>query len=439
MAKLENFPGEILLVEDEAVSRIELARALRRKGFQVRQARTSHEAVQQAASSHPTVVLMDILLGDKEPDGIDAACEIQKAHPFISVIFISAYADDPLYRDKVQEKQLRVSAWLEKPINPSKLIDTLSFEMKKALIQQNLANAKALRVDSETSLRRASARDRKITQPIIQGLLSEVDESLEKPSDVENLADLKNPVKKPTQGQLSFEKRFGGQPPLADIFDISHELKNIFNQLALTLRNIQESMPLLGETKATRERISSALRGVDRGAELVKMMFHAARASEVDAPRVTIDLYGICRRAVEDLEPMTVANEVNCILQCDSEREAGEASKGRLIGYPDKILIAVKNTLQNAIEASPRLSQVRVEVSIGLDAAMIRISDCGQGISHSLQKKIFEPHFSTKTLEGSGLGLSIAKDIIERLHFGLIGVTSRKSGSCFSITLPFQR
>jgi two-component system NtrC family sensor kinase len=69
----------------------------------------------------------------------------------------------------------------------------------------------------------------------------------------------------------------------------------------------------------------------------------------------------------------------------------------------------------------------------------VRIVDDGCGISEENLTHIFDPFFSTKGEEGSGLGLSITYGIMEKLG-GKLDVMSKKGeGSTFTVTLPTKR
>jgi CheY-like chemotaxis protein len=82
----------IVLVEDEAIPALDMARQLRRLGYQVvAVASSGPQAIEQALTHHPDVVLMDIHL-QGAMDGIDAARHIQAAAP-IPVVYMSAHAD----------------------------------------------------------------------------------------------------------------------------------------------------------------------------------------------------------------------------------------------------------------------------------------------------------------------------------------------------------
>jgi CheY-like chemotaxis protein len=82
----------IVLVEDELISALDVARRLRRLGYQVvAVARSGPQAIEYALTHDPDVVLMDIhLQGDM--DGVDAARHIQASAP-IPVVYMSAHAD----------------------------------------------------------------------------------------------------------------------------------------------------------------------------------------------------------------------------------------------------------------------------------------------------------------------------------------------------------
>jgi len=74
-----------------------------------------------------------------------------------------------------------------------------------------------------------------------------------------------------------------------------------------------------------------------------------------------------------------------------------------------------------------------------MDDFILRISDTGKGIKKENMKLIFDPFFSTKGNEGSGLGLSVSYGIIKK-HGGDITIESRlETGTTVTITLPIKR
>jgi two-component system NtrC family sensor kinase len=64
------------------------------------------------------------------------------------------------------------------------------------------------------------------------------------------------------------------------------------------------------------------------------------------------------------------------------------------------------------------------------------MSDSGPGVSPQLRERVFEPFFTTKpTGIGTGLGLSLARDIVHR-HGGTLDIRDRASRCCFVVELP---
>ena len=95
------------------------------------------------------------------------------------------------------------------------------------------------------------------------------------------------------------------------------------------------------------------------------------------------------------------------------------------------------NLLKNACEACDRRTEKEIKIKIVSTTInkAITISDNGEGILPDVMDKIFVPFFTTKT-SGSGIGLSLCKQIMT-LHDGSINVKSESGkGSCFILTFP---
>ncbi len=83
---------------------------------------------------------------------------------------------------------------------------------------------------------------------------------------------------------------------------------------------------------------------------------------------------------------------------------------------------------------------ITIKTSASETSAHIAIGDNGNGMSEEVKNRVFEPFYTTKEVgKGSGQGLSIAYDIIEKQHHGNIQVNSETGvGTTFTITLPLQ-
>lgn len=97
----------------------------------------------------------------------------------------------------------------------------------------------------------------------------------------------------------------------------------------------------------------------------------------------------------------------------------------------------LENLIRNALDAMEGKGEIKAEVVDLGDQVAINLSDTGKGIPASKQKTVFQPGYTTKK-RGWGLGLSLAKRIIENYHKGKIFVSRSepKMGTTFSIHLP---
>jgi signal transduction histidine kinase len=104
--------------------------------------------------------------------------------------------------------------------------------------------------------------------------------------------------------------------------------------------------------------------------------------------------------------------------------------------YPEELTQVWSNLISNAIQAMNYQGDLKINVFAQDDQIIVEISDSGSGIPMDIQEKIFEPFFTTKSAgEGSGLGLHIVRQIIEK-HQGTIKVISQVGYTVFSVYLP---
>lgn len=113
---------------------------------------------------------------------------------------------------------------------------------------------------------------------------------------------------------------------------------------------------------------------------------------------------------------------------------------------PDQVIMAninlqlyswvIENLVKNAVDAMEGKGAIKIVLKQQKEQVYLQVSDTGKGIPKALQYKIFSPGFTTKK-RGWGLGLSLAKRIIEDYHSGKIGVLKSEigKGTTFQIIL----
>jgi signal transduction histidine kinase len=110
-------------------------------------------------------------------------------------------------------------------------------------------------------------------------------------------------------------------------------------------------------------------------------------------------------------------------------------------GYQNEYSQVILNILSNAkdilLERKIINPKIKIKIKSGEDHNILEIEDNGGGVEEKILDKIFEPYFTThhKT-QGTGIGLYMSKNIIEREMDGFITVKNTKEGACFTIKVP---
>jgi signal transduction histidine kinase len=178
-----------------------------------------------------------------------------------------------------------------------------------------------------------------------------------------------------------------------------------------------------------------------------KILDAAQRASALTGGMLGLARPGTDRRAATDL--VRLAEEVILLAGKDLQKgrvrlefQAEGRPHARVV--PAQIQQVLLNLLINARQAMPRGGTVRVRV--GRDAsgrlAEVSVADTGQGIAPEDLRRIFEPFFTTKAgpdasgLGGTGLGLTVCRDIVAA-HRGRLRAESHPGrGTTFTLLLP---
>lgn len=142
-----------------------------------------------------------------------------------------------------------------------------------------------------------------------------------------------------------------------------------------------------------------------------------------------IDIINLLNDISKLLEAMIENNNITLIKEFNSQQRY-------IKGDINKIKSVFTNIILNSVEAIKKSGYIRIKVENSTDSIFIYIEDNGSGIKNEDLDKIFNPFFTTKK-SGSGIGLSISKEIIEK-HGGKIEADVEKN-TVFKIKLPIYK
>ena len=108
-----------------------------------------------------------------------------------------------------------------------------------------------------------------------------------------------------------------------------------------------------------------------------------------------------------------------------------------VLASPDQVKQAILNIAINGLEVLPESGQLRIALERAGGTARVLIADDGPGIPPELRDKIFEMHFTTKET-GTGIGLYVARSIVESQGGTVEIVDSSAAGTTFAVTLPLH-
>jgi signal transduction histidine kinase len=220
---------------------------------------------------------------------------------------------------------------------------------------------------------------------------------------------------------------------LSSVGELASSVAHEFNNVIATIINFAR-IGLKGQTPAAQaQAFEKILRGGQRAAAVVNSMLGFARNNS--AGRENTDIVHL----MDEVLLLTEKDLAKHRIQLD-RRWHGRPWAVVVPGQIEQILV---NLIINARQAMPHGGRLRVEVGENPagDTVEITIADTGTGIPPEHLRQIFEPFFTTKQPDdtgrgGSGLGLSVCRQIIEQ-HHGRIRVESVVGkGSTFTVKLP---
>lgn len=166
---------------------------------------------------------------------------------------------------------------------------------------------------------------------------------------------------------------------------------------------------------------------IDRITNIVRSMLDSTRRP---VPRLeSVDINSLLAQILDATQPTLVARNVELQTGIAEDLPSIEAD-------PDQLQQVFINLINNSLDAMPLGGKLTVSTTLDTDSVLIVLADSGEGIAEDQIDLIFDPMFSTKRGRGTGLGLTIVKQIISE-HNGEVEVESDPGRqTTFRIRLP---
>ncbi|MFP3879748.1 MAG: ATP-binding protein [Dehalococcoidia bacterium] len=218
------------------------------------------------------------------------------------------------------------------------------------------------------------------------------------------------------------------------IGNISHELRTPLAGIKAMVETLHDGA--IDDMEVARDFLTRIDTEVDRLTQLVAELTELSRieTGEAELRREPVNLNQLAEEVVIQFGPQAERQRLSISEGLSAELPAVPVDKGR-------IRQVIANLVHNAIKFTPAGGRITVTSRVLEDSVVVDIADTGMGIAKEDQARVFERFYKgdkARTGEGTGMGLAIAKHVIEA-HGGNIWVVSEEGkGSTFSFCLPLR-
>ncbi len=206
---------------------------------------------------------------------------------------------------------------------------------------------------------------------------------------------------------------------------VAHEIRNPLNAIGILAQRLDIEFSPTADEPEYRHLVRTVVSEVQRVNTIIQRFLKFGRPPRLVPEKTDLDDF---------------VRSYAAVLQCEAENkgvgftvEAG--SNATVMIDREQMQQVLLNIVRNAVDATPRGGSITISAYLRAGKAVVAIADTGSGIAEGQLSEIFNLYFTTKE-EGSGMGLSIANQIVHA-HGGVIEVASREGGgSVFSVVLP---
>ncbi len=371
--------GTILVIDDDRGPR-ESLRILLKNNYQVLCADSVTGGIQMLDQCRPDAVVMDIRMPDK--NGIEGLREIRDVDPTVSVIMLTGFGTLETAQEAIR---LGATDYLKKPFDALEMEEVIGRNVERTRLERRRWRAE-------------------------QELTALNEQLVEELAQKEHMASL---------GQKSAEL----------VHDLRNPLTAVLGCVELLADQLRGSQEQLGTRwTETSEYLGMIEKNVLRCKEISDMWLSLGRRDPQHMKPAMVNLM--------------VADVVNGVINLAASRHTRvefepDPVSAEIAADSVQIFRALHNVLVNAIDAvSGREGLIRVSCSHRGALAEIRVQDNGCGMDSNQLQHAFDPYFTTKEFDGTGLGLFITRKVVEA-HRGTIELESRiNEGTTVTIRLP---
>jgi signal transduction histidine kinase len=245
-------------------------------------------------------------------------------------------------------------------------------------------------------------------------------------SDLEKAVNERTLELQETQVQLIHQEKMASVGMLAA--GVAHEIGNPLTSISSIVQLLKRRNP----DQKTAEHLTSISTNIERISRIVRELVDVSRPSQHVSRRTNMN--DIVRTAVGIVRYDQRATGIDFFIKTDPELPEVEVVEDQLI----QVFINILVNAIDALEKGPKRIEVWTRAS--QDSVFAEFRDSGKGIPLRLQKRVFEPFYTSKEVgKGTGLGLSVSYGIIRNFG-GEIKLRSEVGmGSTFSVILPRAR
>jgi signal transduction histidine kinase len=209
-------------------------------------------------------------------------------------------------------------------------------------------------------------------------------------------------------------------------FGIAHDLNNTLAALRLRLSVIEKDPACVASQGLN---LRTSLRILSQGSALISKLQDLGRR---EPPRVTaVDIDDTIRCAIEIAESGLALDRAGAERRIRIHSEVPALPPIR--GYSEDLKHLFVNLLINARDAMSSGGSIWVRARREPTGIIVTVEDDGHGIPPEHLSRIFDPFYSTKGDKGTGMGLAMAKTLIERLGGSIVARNRPEGGACFEL------